>query len=324
MFGDGEQSRGWTYVDDVVEATILAMERGSGTYNVGGGVEASLREAIGILEGLAGRSLEIREQPAVPGDQRRTNADTTRIRSERRLGAEGLARGRLAGTVGMGFGYSRRPMSPDSEPQRSRAGGGAGGRLRAIRADHRRALVAARHRRCARRAHRLPRLALGREDLQGDGAGLPRPAAGARLRRRRHHLSDDTRARPGLRHERGCDRDRRRRRRPAAVEAARPGHRASASGNLDHQAGLPGAAALDSGHGLRAREDGGRCEQPRPTGRGRGGRVHDHEDRDARAAARVHRHPARARERAPRRPRARRSRRSSTTAASAPSRSSSR
>jgi nucleoside-diphosphate-sugar epimerase len=82
LSGDGDQSRGWTYVDDVVEATILAMGGGSGTYNVGGGVEASLREAIGILEGLAGRPLEIREHPPVPGDQRRTNADTTRIRTE--------------------------------------------------------------------------------------------------------------------------------------------------------------------------------------------------------------------------------------------------
>ena len=82
LFGDGHQSRGWTYVGDVVEATILAMEGGSGTYNVGGGVEASVREAIAILEGLAGREAEIREHPQVPGDQRRTNADTTRIRTE--------------------------------------------------------------------------------------------------------------------------------------------------------------------------------------------------------------------------------------------------
>ena len=82
LFGDGQQSRGWTYVDDVVQATILAMEGGTGTYNVGGGVEASLREAIGILEALAGRTLDIREHPPVPGDQRRTNADTTRIRTD--------------------------------------------------------------------------------------------------------------------------------------------------------------------------------------------------------------------------------------------------
>jgi UDP-glucose 4-epimerase len=65
-----------------VDATVLAMDRADGMYNVGGGVEASLREAIGVLERLAGRSLQIRDHPAVPGDQRRTNADTTRIRSE--------------------------------------------------------------------------------------------------------------------------------------------------------------------------------------------------------------------------------------------------
>jgi UDP-glucuronate 4-epimerase len=82
LYGDGEQSRGWTYVDDVVDASMKAMESGSGTYNVGGGVEATVREAIAILEGLAGRTLEIRRHEPVPGDQRRTNADTTRIHSE--------------------------------------------------------------------------------------------------------------------------------------------------------------------------------------------------------------------------------------------------
>jgi UDP-glucuronate 4-epimerase len=80
LYGDGAQTRGWTYVSDVVSATLLAMERGQGTYNVGGGVEASMHEAIAILERVAGRRLELREQPPVPGDQRRTRADTTRIR----------------------------------------------------------------------------------------------------------------------------------------------------------------------------------------------------------------------------------------------------
>ena len=82
LYGDGEQTRGWTYVADVVDATIRAMESGSGTYNVGGGLEASLRDAIGVLERLGGTELELREHPPVPGDQRRTNADTTRLRSE--------------------------------------------------------------------------------------------------------------------------------------------------------------------------------------------------------------------------------------------------
>jgi UDP-glucuronate 4-epimerase len=82
LFGDGSQTRGWTYVADVVAATMLAMESGEGLYNVGGGVEASMRESIGMLEQIAGRSLEVREEPPVPGDQRRTRADTTRIRRE--------------------------------------------------------------------------------------------------------------------------------------------------------------------------------------------------------------------------------------------------
>jgi UDP-glucuronate 4-epimerase len=82
LFGDGHQSRSFTYVGDVVRGTIAAMERGSGTYNVGGGEEATMLETIAILEELAGRELEIRSHPAVPGDQRRTKADTSLIRSE--------------------------------------------------------------------------------------------------------------------------------------------------------------------------------------------------------------------------------------------------
>ena len=82
LFGDGEQSRSFTYVGDVVNATIAAMERGNGTYNVGGGEEATMRETIAILESVAGRTLEIEHDQQVPGDQRRSMADTTLIRSE--------------------------------------------------------------------------------------------------------------------------------------------------------------------------------------------------------------------------------------------------
>ncbi len=82
LFGDGRQTRSFTYVSDVVDATILAMEGGTGTSNVGGGTEVSMRAAIDLLEQLAGLALDVREHPAVPGDQRRTKADTTRIRDE--------------------------------------------------------------------------------------------------------------------------------------------------------------------------------------------------------------------------------------------------
>jgi nucleoside-diphosphate-sugar epimerase len=82
LYGDGDQTRGWTYVSDVVAATIVAMRDGSGVYNVGGAHEASLNEAIALLEAISGRSLDVRRTEAVAGDQRRTNADTTRIGSE--------------------------------------------------------------------------------------------------------------------------------------------------------------------------------------------------------------------------------------------------
>jgi UDP-glucuronate 4-epimerase len=82
LYGDGEQSRGWTYVSDIVDGTILAMARGQGVYNVGGAIEASMNNTIALLEEISGRTLDVLRGPAVPGDQRRTNADTARIEAE--------------------------------------------------------------------------------------------------------------------------------------------------------------------------------------------------------------------------------------------------
>jgi nucleoside-diphosphate-sugar epimerase len=84
LFGDGRQSRSFTYVLDVVAASIGAMERAEpgAIFNVGGGEEATMLETIALLEGIAGRTLEMRHAGEVPGDQRRTKADTTRIREQ--------------------------------------------------------------------------------------------------------------------------------------------------------------------------------------------------------------------------------------------------
>jgi len=86
LYGDGLQSRSFTYVADGVEATIAAMERApaGAVYNVGGGEEATMRDAIGTLERISGRSLDLIERGAAAGDVRRTSADATRI--ERDLG----------------------------------------------------------------------------------------------------------------------------------------------------------------------------------------------------------------------------------------------
>ncbi|MGH2924682.1 MAG: NAD-dependent epimerase/dehydratase family protein [Solirubrobacterales bacterium] len=82
VYGDGGQSRDFTFVRDAVSATILAMrEGGSGdVYNVGGGTEASLKEAVATLEELSGRGLQVRYGKVAAGDVRRTLADTGRIR----------------------------------------------------------------------------------------------------------------------------------------------------------------------------------------------------------------------------------------------------
>ena len=84
LYGDGSQSRSFTYVDDAVEATIAAMERAaSGSmFNVGGGSEVSMLEAIEMLGRIAGRRLEIVRHARREGDAARTAADTTRIRTE--------------------------------------------------------------------------------------------------------------------------------------------------------------------------------------------------------------------------------------------------
>jgi nucleoside-diphosphate-sugar epimerase len=82
LYGDGSVSRSWTFVGDIVAGTILAMESGSGTYNVGGALEASMTESIELFERISGRTLDVRRHSSVPGDQKRTKADTTRIRSE--------------------------------------------------------------------------------------------------------------------------------------------------------------------------------------------------------------------------------------------------
>jgi nucleoside-diphosphate-sugar epimerase len=84
VFGDGRQSRGNTYVGDCVDGTVRALLRGEsrGVYNLGGGTETTLLEAIHLLERLTGRTAALQFVPARTGDQRRTLADTGRAQVE--------------------------------------------------------------------------------------------------------------------------------------------------------------------------------------------------------------------------------------------------
>jgi nucleoside-diphosphate-sugar epimerase len=84
LYGDGLQSRAFTYVADGVEATIAAMHAapGGAVYNVGGGAEATMRDAIAALEHISGRTLDVIERPPAKGDVRRTAPDTSRVQRE--------------------------------------------------------------------------------------------------------------------------------------------------------------------------------------------------------------------------------------------------
>ena len=80
VLGDGRQVREFTFVEDVVAATIAAAQRGErgSVYNIGGGQPVSLLEAISLLEELLDRPLEVEHLDANPGDPRRTEAAVSR------------------------------------------------------------------------------------------------------------------------------------------------------------------------------------------------------------------------------------------------------
>ena len=82
--GDGSASRSFTFVADAVDATVAAMERGRAgeLYNVGGGEEATMTEAIALAEEVSGRTLSVERHGAAAGDVRRTRADVAKAEHE--------------------------------------------------------------------------------------------------------------------------------------------------------------------------------------------------------------------------------------------------
>jgi UDP-glucose 4-epimerase len=85
LFGDGAQTRDFTFVADIVAATRAAgvAARGDGrVYNVGGGARVSLQQALMTLAAVAGRPLDVRHGRRESGDVRDTGADITRARAD--------------------------------------------------------------------------------------------------------------------------------------------------------------------------------------------------------------------------------------------------
>ena len=84
QFGDGLQTRDFTFVADAAKATADAAVRGvpGRVYNIGGGSRVSLREVFDLIARVSGRTVTIDHQPPQKGDMRDTYADTTRARTD--------------------------------------------------------------------------------------------------------------------------------------------------------------------------------------------------------------------------------------------------
>ena len=83
IHGDGTQSRDFTYIDNVVEANILAATAPGApgeVFNVGCGSRVSLLEIVAKLEAIVGRRLERRHTPSRAGDVPHTLADVSKAK----------------------------------------------------------------------------------------------------------------------------------------------------------------------------------------------------------------------------------------------------
>ena len=79
LYGDGDQTRDFTYVADIVRANLIAAssakENAGRVFNIGGGNRVTLNAVIHLLEGMAGRRLKLKATPRQAGDARHTYAD---------------------------------------------------------------------------------------------------------------------------------------------------------------------------------------------------------------------------------------------------------
>jgi len=83
IYGDGAQTRDFTFVDDVVQAHVRAMDASGGeaVYNICGGSRISVNDLLDLIRHVSGRPLEVEYEEAAPGDARHTLGDNSRARA---------------------------------------------------------------------------------------------------------------------------------------------------------------------------------------------------------------------------------------------------
>jgi nucleoside-diphosphate-sugar epimerase len=84
LYGDGDQTRDFTFVSDAVSANVGAATRGvpGRVYNIGGGSRVSVNEVLQMIGRVAGRTPLITVDPVQKGDMRHTYADTSLARAD--------------------------------------------------------------------------------------------------------------------------------------------------------------------------------------------------------------------------------------------------
>lgn len=84
IYGNGQQTRDFTFVADAVAANLQALESENWgkVYNIGGGTRITLSEVIKLLEQLMGKTAKVKYTEAQHGDVSHTYADTTLARTE--------------------------------------------------------------------------------------------------------------------------------------------------------------------------------------------------------------------------------------------------
>jgi UDP-glucuronate 4-epimerase len=84
LYGDGRSERDYTYVDDILDGVVKALDRSKGfrIYNLGESRTVSLKELVAAIGKATGKEPGVEWQPAQPGDVPRTFADIGRARAE--------------------------------------------------------------------------------------------------------------------------------------------------------------------------------------------------------------------------------------------------
>jgi len=83
VYGDGEQTRDFTFVDDVVNANILAAESTSeGVFNIAGGKRISINDLAGLIMEILDKDLDITHIEPQPGDIKHSLADISKAREQ--------------------------------------------------------------------------------------------------------------------------------------------------------------------------------------------------------------------------------------------------